>query len=131
MFVRKSPGRLGTTKVQLAARRYGRDVVLEHVGTARDEAELAALMSVARRRMHDGQEVLDLDGLGLHDEGVPARPAPITSKRSALLWQVLTDAYVRPDRPRRHESGRIADSAPGVVSGVSWWRVPSWLGWWS
>ena len=95
VFVRKAPGRSGSTKVQLAERHDGRDVVLEHVGTARDEAELAVLMAVARRRMHEGQEVLDLDGLGLEDEGVQARPAPITSKRSALLWQVLTDAYAR------------------------------------
>lgn len=91
--MRKAPGRSGRTKVQLAERRDGRDVVLEHVGTARDEAELGVLMAVARRRLHEGQEVLDLDGIGVEDEGMPARPAPITSKRSALLWQVLTEAY--------------------------------------
>ncbi|CAI9410259.1 IS1634 family transposase [Nocardioides sp. T2.26MG-1] len=95
VFVRKVPGRSGSTKVQLAERRDGRDVVVDHVGTARDGAELAVLMAVARRRMHEGQEELDLGGVGLEDEGVPSRPAPITSKRSALLWQVLTDAYVR------------------------------------
>ena len=39
VFVRKSPGRSGSTKVQIAERRAGRDVVLEHVGTARGEAE--------------------------------------------------------------------------------------------
>ncbi len=53
------------------------------------------LLAVARRPMHDGQEALDLDDVGLEDEGVPQRPAPITSKRSALLWQVLTEAYTR------------------------------------
>ena len=95
VFVRKVPGRSGSTKVQLAERRDGRDVVLEHVGTARDEAGLAVLMAVARRRMYEGQEALDLDGIGLEDEGVPARPAPITSKRSAVLWQVLTEGYTR------------------------------------
>ncbi|MDP9820339.1 IS1634 family transposase [Nocardioides massiliensis] len=93
VFVRKAPGRSGSTKVQLAERRGGRDVVVEHVGTARTEAELAVLMSQARRRLHEGQEALDLDGLGLEDEGVPQRPGLITSKRSALLWQVLTEAY--------------------------------------
>jgi len=35
-------------KVQLAERRDGRDVVLEHVGTARTDAELAVLMAQAR-----------------------------------------------------------------------------------
>ena len=61
---------------------------------ARD-AELAVLMAQARRRLHEGQEALDLDGVGLEDEGVPQRPGVITSKRSALLWQVLTEAYTR------------------------------------
>lgn len=97
VFVRKSPGRSGSTKVQLAERREGRDVVLEHVGTARTDAELAVLMARARRRLHEGQETLDLDleVVGLEDEGVPQRPGLITSKRSALLWQVLTEAYAR------------------------------------
>jgi len=93
--VRKTPGRSGSTKVQIAERRAGRDVVLEHVGTARTDAELEALMALARRRMHEGQGTLDLGALGGVDEGTDARPAPITSKRSALLWQVLTGAYVR------------------------------------
>ena len=93
VFVRKVPGRSGSTKVQLAERRDGRDVVLEHLGTSRDDAELAVLLAVARRRMHEGQEALDLDGVGVEDEGVPNRPAPITSKRSALLWQVCAQLH--------------------------------------
>ena len=50
-------------------------------------------MAQARRRLHEGQEALDL-GLGEgEDAGVPERPGLITSKRSELLWQVLTSAY--------------------------------------
>jgi hypothetical protein len=68
-------------------------VVLEHVGTARSEAELAALMAIARRRLRPGQGALDL---GLDDaDGVGQRPAVITGKRSAVLWEVLTTAYDR------------------------------------
>ncbi|WP_441768675.1 IS1634 family transposase, partial [Kribbia dieselivorans] len=96
VFVRKSPGRSGSTKVQIAERRAGRDVVLEHVGTARSEAELAVLMAEARRRLRPGQDALDLT-LSDSDngEGTAARPGVITSKSSALLWQVLTSAYGR------------------------------------
>lgn len=61
VFVRKSPGRSGSTKV----------------------------------RLHEGQEALDLDVGGLEDQGVGQRPRLITSKRSALLWRVLTEAYSR------------------------------------
>jgi hypothetical protein len=95
VFVRKSPGRSGSTKVQIAERRAGRDVVLEHVGTARSEAELAVLMAEAQRRLRPGQQVLDLP-VGIDDaEGLPERPGVITGKRSAVLWQVLTSAYER------------------------------------
>uniref|UniRef100_UPI0029D416F6 IS1634 family transposase n=1 Tax=Nocardioides salarius TaxID=374513 RepID=UPI0029D416F6 len=69
--------------------------MVEHVGTARTEAELAVLMAKARQRLHEGQETLDLEGIGLEDEGVAHRPGLITSKRSGLLWQALSDAYAR------------------------------------
>lgn len=93
--MRKSPGRSGSTKVQIAERRAGRDVVVEHVGTARTDAELAVLMARARRRLHEGQAALDLDLGELEDDGVSERPGLITSKRSELLWNVLTGAYAR------------------------------------
>jgi len=95
VFVRKSPGRSGSGKVQIAERRAGRDVVGEHVGTARTEAELAVLMARARRRLHEGQEAFDLGLSEVEDAGVPDRPGLITSKRSELLWKVLASAYAR------------------------------------
>jgi hypothetical protein len=63
VFVWRGPGRSGSVKVQLAERREGRDVVVEHIGTARTDAELAVLMAQARRREHEGQGALDLDGI--------------------------------------------------------------------
>ena len=96
VFVRKSPGRSGSTKVQIAERRGGRDVVLEHVGTARGEAELALLLAEARRRLRPGQDTLDLGDVDLEQAtGLPERPGVITGKRSALLWHVLTSVYAR------------------------------------
>lgn len=59
VFVRKSAGRSGATKVQIAERRGGRNHIVEHVGTARSEAELAVLMAEARRRLRPGQQSLD------------------------------------------------------------------------
>ena len=78
--------------MQLAERRAGRDVVVEHVGTARSEAELAVLMAEARRRLRPGQGTLDLD---IDDAPRPGRPAVIMDKRSAVLWRVLTSVYAR------------------------------------
>jgi hypothetical protein len=91
-FVRKSAGRSGATKVQIAERRAGRNVILEHVGTARSEAELAVLVAEAQRRLRPGQESLDL---GLEDGPSRTRTGVITGKRSAVLWRVLTEAYTR------------------------------------
>lgn len=94
--MRKSPGRSGATKVQIAERRDGRDVVLEHVGTAHDEAELAALMVVARKKLYPGQGELRLEGLSSPGvDGSSTGSAVITSKTNAVLWQVLRTGYDR------------------------------------
>ena len=91
--MRKSPGRSGAVKVQIAERRAGRDVVLEHVGTAHDEAELAALMEVARGNLYPGQGELTLEGVSARPpDGQPAT-VDITSKSNAVLWRVLQTAY--------------------------------------
>lgn len=81
--------------MQIAERRDGRDVVLEHVGTAHDEAELAALMAVARSKLYPGQGELPLEGLVGTRAGEPAGPTVITSKSNAVLWQVLRTGYDR------------------------------------
>jgi hypothetical protein len=92
VFIRKSAGRSGATKVQIAERRGGRNHILEHVGTARSEAELAVLLAEARRRLRPGQDAFDLKVAGMQDEG---RPGVITGKRSAVLWRALATVYDR------------------------------------
>lgn len=92
VFVRKAAGRSGATKVQIAERVDGRNRILEHVGTARSEPELAALMAEARRRLRPGQQALELGVEGVPEDG---RPAVITGKRCALLWDVLCAVYER------------------------------------
>jgi len=90
VFVRKVKTASGATAVQIAERAGGRDRVLEHLGSAHTSAELAALVETARGRLYPGQGELDLS-----DGSVPAGHAVITAKSSAVLWQVLTDAYSR------------------------------------
>jgi hypothetical protein len=65
---------------------------LEHVGTAHGEAELAVLMTEAKRRLRPGQDAFDLEGPGMPEQG---RTGVITGKRSALLWRVLTSVSAR------------------------------------
>jgi len=90
VFVRKVKTASGATAVQIAERQAGRDRVLEHLGSAHTDVELAALMEAARRKVFPGQGELDLSS-----SAVPAGHAVIADKTSAVLWQVLTDAYAR------------------------------------
>lgn len=80
----------GATAVQIAERVAGRDRVLEHLGSAHTDAELAALVATARSRLHPGQGELDLSG-----GRVAGGQSVITGKSHAVLWQVLTGAYAR------------------------------------
>lgn len=91
--MRRSPGRSGAVKVQIAQRRAGRDVVLEHVGTAHDDAELVALMEVARGKLYPGQGELTLDGVAPRAAEDRLGAVDITSKSNAVLWRVLQSAY--------------------------------------
>ncbi len=66
--------------------------IVEHLGSAHDEAELAALIQDGRETIRGGQGVLDLAGLTPQAAG-QAAPAVAEAKRSVLLWDVLTGAY--------------------------------------
>jgi hypothetical protein len=90
VFVRKVRTKSGATAVQIAERQGGRDKILEHLGSARTDAELSALLEVARSKIYPGQGELDLRA-----GSVPAGQAVITGRSSALLWHVLSSAYAR------------------------------------
>ena len=70
-----------------SSRRGSRQI--EHLGSAHDETELAALKAAAAERLAAGQAVLDL--------GVTAppgsEPLPITSSQMTHLWYGLCAAY--------------------------------------
>ena len=97
-YVRKVPTRSGARAVQIVHKTGRAGVGIEHIGSARDEAGLAALMEIARQRLHEGQQTLELtaaaDELG-EVSTVPARlsGARVVGMRAELLWEVLTDAY--------------------------------------
>ena len=98
-FLRKVKTASGAMAVQIAVKEGHRDKVIEHLGSAHTQAELAALMEIGRRRIAPDQLALDLSP-------VPSAPPPassgpanvgavVASKRSALLWDVLHGAYTR------------------------------------
>jgi hypothetical protein len=62
---------------------------IDHLGSAHDEAGVAALKAAAAQRLAAGQAQLDL-GLAARSE---SDPLPITSSKAAQLWDALCCAY--------------------------------------
>jgi len=89
VFVRKVKTASGAIAVQIARRENRRDVVVEHLGSAHTEAEVAALVQVGRRKIEEGQGVLDL---GLRPEQDP-NVAIIQTRTSRLLIDAVTTAW--------------------------------------
>jgi hypothetical protein len=87
VFVRKVKTASGAIAVQIARREHRRDVVVEHLGSAHTDAEVAALVMIGRAKIEEGQGALDL-GLGPATPR-PAGPAIVHSKRSQLLVDTL------------------------------------------
>ena len=88
-YVRTVKTASGATAVQIvwSSRRGSRSI--EHLGSAHDEAELAALKAAAAERLSAGQAVLDLGVAGPPG----SEPLPITSSRMTHLWDGLCAAY--------------------------------------
>lgn len=88
-FLRKVTTPSGATAVQVVAKEGRRNKILEHLGSAHTEAELAALMKAGREKINAGQETLDLEL-----ERDP-QAAVVQSSRSRLLLEVLHAAWDR------------------------------------
>src|SRR6202158_6253632 len=88
-YVRTVQTSSGATAVQIvwSSRRGSRSI--EHIGSAYDEAALAALKAAAAQRLRAGQAELDLGVAGRPG----SEPLPITSTRAAHLWDALCRAY--------------------------------------
>jgi hypothetical protein len=89
-YVRTVKTASGAIAVQIvwSTRRGSRQI--EHLGSARDDAEVEALKAAARQRLADGQGALDL---GLNTAGVDGEPLEILASKSSHLWDALCRAY--------------------------------------
>ena len=89
--MRRVPTGSGATAVQIVHKRGRRILSMDHVGSARDEVELALLLQVAHERMHAGQAQLPLgeDRPG----GRPVAGPVVTATPSLVLWDALERVY--------------------------------------
>ncbi|HZK04690.1 MAG TPA: hypothetical protein VFC82_02455 [Actinomycetaceae bacterium] len=59
-YIRKVKTASGATAVQIAEKVRGKRTILDHIGSAHTDGELAALMARAQDRLHPGQEEFEL-----------------------------------------------------------------------
>ena len=87
----------GATAVQIVSKSGGVRRIVEHLGSAHDETEVAALLEVGRQRIAawQGQGLLDLESLEPAAGRTGLVGATVESKRSGLLWDVLHGVYTR------------------------------------
>jgi hypothetical protein len=88
--------------VQLVEYRHGQRRIIEHLGSAHSDAELAVLEHLGRQKIDAGQQVFELEGLV--EPSVPSVQAKKTASvvdsgayavgsRPRLLWDVLAGVY--------------------------------------
>ena len=96
-FLRKVRTSSGAAAVQIVSKFGGVRRIVEHLGSAHGETEVAALLEVGRQKIAawQGQGLLDLESLdpALGRTGLVG--ATVESKHSRLLWEVLHGAYRR------------------------------------
>lgn len=92
-FLRKVKTASGATAVQIVEKKHGQRTILEHLGSAHTEAELAALMQIGRDKLAVNQPALDFD------DGAGGRPssggAVVEGKASRLLVEVIRATWTR------------------------------------
>ena len=123
--MRKVKTASGATAVQIVEKRNGRRRILEHVGSAHDEAELAVLLSAAQQRVHGVQD----DMLQFEQPGrAPAGPV-VEHTSSELLWRVLTDAYARLGFDQIDDEVFASLVAARIIEPTSKTRCGCWASW--
>jgi hypothetical protein len=92
--VRKVKTASGATAVQIMHKRGRRVLGIDHIGSARTEAELALLEAIAHERLHAGQEQLPFEPGGVGGPVAAAgMGATVTGTSSLVLWEALERVY--------------------------------------
>lgn len=93
-YVRTVKTASGATAVQVVFSERRGAKKLEHVGSARDEEQLAVLRAKAQQIIEGEQQALDLGlDLTLVGTGSKAAPVPVTSERAGHLIDAISSAY--------------------------------------
>jgi len=85
-FIRKVKTASGATAVQIAYKKYGRIIKIDHIGSAHTEADLKILLALAKQRLVGNQ-------ISMFVETAPTLKISLKQSVSSLLLQVLTEQY--------------------------------------
>ena len=96
-FLRKVRTSSGATAVQIAVKEDGVRRIVEHLGSAHNKIELAALQEVGRQKIAawQGQGLLGLESLEPAAGRIGLASTTVESRRSGLLWDVVHGVYTR------------------------------------
>lgn len=126
-FLRKVKTASGATAVQIVEKRHGRRTIVEHLGSAHTQTELAALLQVGREKLAVNQPALDFDeeqpagrprGVGAVVEGQTSR-LPVEVIRST--WQRLGFDRIKDEAFFQLVLARLVEPTSKLDSeGVKW-----------
>ena len=88
-FLRKVTTASGASAVQIVEKIDRKNRVIEHLGSAHTDAELAVLLEVGRQKLHEGQPALDL-GFAYR---TATAPAVVGASSSRILTTTIRDAF--------------------------------------
>ena len=91
-YVRTVKTASGARAVQIVYSSHKGSRDIEHIGSARTDADVALLRAAARQRLVAGQGVLDL-GLELSAAAEGGGPLPITGSRMGHLVEAIRGGY--------------------------------------
>jgi hypothetical protein len=85
-FIRKVKTKSGATAVQIIYKNYGQITRIDHIGSAHNQSELTALITLAKSKLHDKQQSLFPD---INSQ----LTIQLKQSHSSLLWRVLRQQY--------------------------------------
>lgn len=98
LFVRKVKTASGAVAVQIAEKRRGVRTVVENLGSAHTDAEMAVMVQVAKDKIAGDQQKFDLQIPVATDKSAPSvglSGPVVTGSSSQLLWDVFEQAFAR------------------------------------
>src|SRR5690606_14013382 len=86
VFIRRVKTSSGAVAIQIAHKRYGRIVKIEHIGSAHSKEKEELLVALARQRLNLNQQ-------SLFKEIADSSKLTLQSSSSVLLRQIILDKY--------------------------------------